>query len=215
MLVRADKEHPNALLFHFENWENATKHLSPYPVRVYFDDSGKMVKADTHVDDTDCSLSTKKAVLLTTQLDWEKVTSALATNGPLEFKSVVKGKTKECNNEYRVDVNDDSKTTFVVVGERNVTECTGGSEHKDYEKYAESTKVWKFTFDTSKSSNFQALSVDVVDYFAPDRVVAIESGFTYVGCEEFSDVWDTNELVEDKRDYEAMYECRKQHKKDD
>lgn len=211
MLVRSDQEHSNALLFHFENYDNATKHLTHHPVRVYFDDTGKVVKTDVHVNDSDSSVSTKKAVIFTTQLDWKQVTNALDKKGPLEFKSLVKGKTKECNIEYSVK-QEDAKSTFEVVAQRNVTECTKcKSSHDDYEKYKESTKVWKFTFNKTKTSNFQSLSVDIVDYFAPDRVVTIESGFMFTGCEKYEEKWDTNDLIEDNRAY-ILNEQRKQHK---
>lgn len=209
MLLRSDSEHHNSLLFSFANYENATKHLTPYPVRVFFDKNGKIIKIDVHVKDTDASVSTKKAVLLTTQLEWKQVTNAINKKGPLTFKSLLKGKTKECNIEYHVK--GDSTSTFDVEGHRNVTECTG-SKHKDYDMYKDSTKVWKFAFDTSKESNFQTLSIDIVDYFAPDHVVTIASEFTFMGCEKYQGNWDTNDLVEDTRDYNILHELRKQHK---
>lgn len=208
LLIRADTAHPNALLFRFEDHENATKHLGRHPVRVHFDENGKITKTDVHQSDLDSTVSTKKSVILTTQLDWKQVSSALATDGPLTFKSVVKGAKDECDIEYGV-VHADA-TSFEVIGNRNVTECSGTS-HKTYEKYKDSTKVWKFAFDKTKSSNFQSLSVDIVDYFAPHVVITIESGFTFQGCEKFSDVWDTSDLIEDNRDYDKLSKHRKQH----
>uniref|UniRef100_A0A336MTQ6 CSON007156 protein n=1 Tax=Culicoides sonorensis TaxID=179676 RepID=A0A336MTQ6_CULSO len=210
MLVRGDKENSNALLFHFKNYENATKILAEFPVRVYFDESGKMVKFEINPNDPDESVSTKKAIIFTTQLDWGHVTSALKKNGPSEFKSLIKGKTKECNIAYSVKVA--TPELFNVLAERNFTECTSScNKTHDYPKYNESTKTWRYTFHTSQTTNFIGLRIDIVDYFAPEKVVTIQSDFFFSECEKFTDDWNTTGLEEDTRDYSHLYEKRGKH----
>ncbi|XP_063700518.1 uncharacterized protein LOC134830849 [Culicoides brevitarsis] len=186
--VREDPDFNNSLLFSFAK----TRRLTPYPVRVVFNDDGKFNRTEFDVNENEFSYSTKKAILLSAQMDYRRVKEAKEDES---FKTLLDGKTKNCN--ITVDVKLYNANQFKVEASRNFTECTGTEKYDDFPKYkTDSTKNWEIFFDEGKMTNFVMMAIKVHDVF-PDKNVNIRSGFVYKKCKKVKEDWDTTLLMDD------------------
>lgn len=207
VFARTDADHPSALLFFFKNYQIAeyensrepdagNRDLSAFPVRVTYDESGKIAKIETSPQESDSSYHLKKGVVRTLQLDWAAVKLALDGTGPETFDTQIKSKTIECKVSTHIHRAADNTNDFCVHSTRKHTDCNSKFIPTDYEKFKDSKKEWKYHFNTAKAVNFEHLKIRIEDYFKPDENMLISSGFEFKGCNEKLDTWDSSDLQE-------------------
>lgn len=204
ILVRVDKDHANALLVFFRDFKGTTPHQTDtHPVRVTFDDSGKIVKFENHPEETDFLYHFKKSILKSIQLDTAQVNAHKDSHDGASFHSdITDTHGKTCNIEYHVHRLDDDR--LEVRGVRDVTKCNPASSNT-YAKYKDSRKTWDYHFDKSIARNLLHLDIHAENFFAADQHLVHKIGLNFNWCEKPVKVWDVSGLAEEIRTYKAPY----------
>jgi len=195
MFVRTETDHPNSLLFFFENYnvlENATPMEHPsrntavtaHPVRVTYDARGLITKVEFNSAESDNSYFLKKGIVSTMQLDWAAVQASLAKNSvaPDEFDTTITSNSVECKITTHIHRAADTSGVFIVHSARTPQACISNQNGEN--KNRQGQKHWRYHFDLNKTKNFENLFISIETPYKEDGTLNHTIELNWKGCGE-------------------------------